>query len=94
MPAGSRPPDVDLEPHGLVLVLPDRDRQAAPAARAFSGTSCTGFHPVGSGGAAGEPRLVDPRRVRGVGDVHVVRGEDLDRPVHVIGRDPRRAPGT
>ncbi len=26
-------------------------------ARAFSGTSCTGFHPVGSGGAAGEPRL-------------------------------------
>ena len=25
-------------------------------ARAFSGTSCTGFHPVGSAGAAGVPR--------------------------------------
>ena len=55
-------------------------------ARAFSGTSCTGFQPVGSAGRGRRAALVHPRRVRGRRDVHVVNGEDLDRPVDVVRR--------
>ena len=46
---------VDLDPQRLPEPRRDRQREAAAAGRAFSGTSCTGFQPVVSRGAAGLP---------------------------------------
>ena len=74
--------DVDLDPDRLIEVGRHRDRQPAASGRAFSGTSCTGFQPSGSAGAAGEPGSKTHDACDGDRHVHVVHGEDLDRTVH------------
>ena len=54
-PGGKVAPGVDLDPEGLVAVPATRRGNPPRPARAFSGTRTTGFHPVGSRGAAALP---------------------------------------
>ena len=53
---GALSSNVDLDPDRLILVGADGNGRPPRPGAAFSGTSCTGFQPVGSAGAAGESR--------------------------------------
>jgi hypothetical protein len=82
--------DVDLDPDGLVLVRAYRHRQPAAPAPGVFGHQLHRLPARRIGRRRRGIPVVHPRRMRRRRDLHVVDGEDLDRPVDELARIERR----